>query len=200
MAAVVSPLRAFNIAVRTAHLGIAGVLLGGHVFKVAASHLLPFLYFVIVTGAALSVIELYPDWRGLFELRSLILGAKLLMLAAIPWFWDYRVAILVFVLVLASVGSHMPRRLRHLSLLESRTPQRAIPHKTLKCEIIHSCLYLLAIDWLALLKKFISEISWRAWSSRLATTWSKALSLVPALRSSDSGKVIPSGWLLSQLK
>ncbi|MBV8072634.1 MAG: hypothetical protein JO270_22210, partial [Acidobacteriaceae bacterium] len=102
------------------HIGITGVLFGGHCFNVAASRLLPFLYLAIATGAALAVIETYPDWRGLFELRSLLLGAKLLMLCAIPWFWAYRVTILALVLTLASVGSHMPRRFRHFSVLEWR--------------------------------------------------------------------------------
>jgi len=120
MATLVSPQRAWNIAARTAHIGITGVLLGGHVFNVSASRLLPFLYSAIATGVVLALIELYPNWRGLFELRTLVLGAKLLMLTAIPWLWDYRVSILVFVLVLASVGSHMPGRFRHFSVIERR--------------------------------------------------------------------------------
>ena len=120
MAAVVSPLRASNIAVRTAHIGITGVLLGGHFFGIAASRLLPILYLAILTGVVLAAIELYPDWRALFEVRTLVIGAKLLMLCSIPFLWDFRVAILVIVLVLASAGSHMPRRLRHFSILNGR--------------------------------------------------------------------------------
>jgi len=120
MAVVVSALRGSNIAVRTAHIGITGVLLGGHFFGIAASRLLPILYVAILTGAALAAIEIYPDWRGLFELRTLVLGAKLLLLCSIPFLWDHRVAILAVVLVLASAGSHMPRRLRHFSIRNLR--------------------------------------------------------------------------------
>jgi hypothetical protein len=120
MAAVVPPLRASNIAVRSAHIGITGVLLGGHFFGIAASRLLPILYLAILTGAVLAAIEIYPDWRGLFELRTLVIGAKLLALCFIPFLWDYRVTILVVVLALASAGSHMPRRLRHFSIRSLR--------------------------------------------------------------------------------
>jgi hypothetical protein len=42
------------------------------------------------------------------------------LLCLIPWLWQYRVPILVAVIVIASVGSHMPRRFRHYSLLHRR--------------------------------------------------------------------------------
>jgi len=117
MAPVISALRAWNIALRTAHIGITGMLLGGHFFAIPAIRLLPFLYLAILTGAALAVFELYPDWRGLFEVRSLLIAVKLLLLGSIPWLWNYRVAILIIVLTIASAGAHMPRRIRHFSIL-----------------------------------------------------------------------------------
>jgi|SRR5271166_64150 len=117
MAPAISATRAWNIAFRTAHIGVTGVLLGGHVFQIPAVRLLPFLYFSILTGAALGIIDIFPDWHGLFEIRSLAIAAKLLMMGSIPWLWSYRVAILVGVLVIASASSHMPRRLRHFSIL-----------------------------------------------------------------------------------
>ena len=118
MAAVVSATRAWNITLRTAHIGVMGMLLGGHFFQVPAARLLPLLYLAILTGAALGIVELSPDWRGLFEFRSLVIAAKLLLLVSIPWLWDYRVPILIAVLVMASVGSHLPRQIRHFSILQ----------------------------------------------------------------------------------
>ena len=38
---------------------------------------------------------------------------KLLLLAVIPFFWQYRVPLLLAIVVVASVGSHMPSRFRH---------------------------------------------------------------------------------------
>ena len=116
--AAVSAARACNIALRTAHIGATGVLLGGHSFGVAAGRLLPVLYMAILTGAALGIAEVYPNWRGVFEVRSLVIASKLLLLCLIPLLWNCRVAILMIVVGVASAGSHMPRRLRHYSVLE----------------------------------------------------------------------------------
>src|SRR5271166_7063241 len=113
----VSAARACNIALRTAHIGATGVLLGGHFFGVAAGRLLPLLYLAILTGAALGIAEVYPNWSGVFEVRSLVIASKVLLLCLVPLLWDYRFAILIVVLVMASAGSHMPRRYRHYSVL-----------------------------------------------------------------------------------
>ena len=118
MAPAVSAARACNIALRTAHIGVTGLLLGGHFFGIAAGRLLPLLYMAILTGAALGIAEVYPNWSGVFEVRSLVIAAKLVLLCLIPLLWDYRVGILLMVLVMASAGSHMPRRFRHYSVLE----------------------------------------------------------------------------------
>ena len=118
MAPGISASRAGNIALRTAHIGVTGMLLGGHFFGIAAERLLPLLYLAILTGAALAAAELYPNWRGVFEVRSLVIASKVLLLCFVPLLWQYRVAILIVVLAMASAGSHMPRRYRHYSVLE----------------------------------------------------------------------------------
>ncbi len=118
MAPAISASRACNIALRTAHIGVTGILLGGHFFGIAAGRLLLFLYLAILTGAALGIAEIYPDWRGIFEVRSLVIGSKLFLLCLVPLLWEHRVAILLMVLLTASAGSHMPRRFRHYSVLE----------------------------------------------------------------------------------
>lgn len=112
-----SPARALNIACRTAHLGVAGVLVGGHVFGVARERLLFWLLATIVTGAVMVVLEAWPGFRWFHEGRGLMTLAKLALLALIPWFWPYRAWLLAAVIVLASVGSHMPARFRYYSLL-----------------------------------------------------------------------------------
>ena len=120
MAPGLSASRACNIALRTAHIGATGVLLGGHFFGVAAARLLPLLYIAILTGAALGVAEVYPNWRSIFEVRSLVIASKVLLLCLVPLLWNYRVAILFVVLMVASAGSHMPRRFRHYSVVEQQ--------------------------------------------------------------------------------
>lgn len=112
--------RVLNIAFRTAHIGVTGVLFGGYVFDVAADQLLIWLYAAIITGTVLIAIEAYPRWWWFYQGRGLAAIVKLLLLCLIPWLWEYRVAILVVVVVIASVGSHMPARFRYYSFVHKR--------------------------------------------------------------------------------
>ncbi|MDK1024179.1 MAG: hypothetical protein QGD92_08115 [Gammaproteobacteria bacterium] len=114
------PGRVLNIAFRTAHIGVTGVLFGGYVFDVAAEQLLIWLYATILTGAVLIAIEAYPHWWWFYQGRGLAAIAKLLLLCLVPWLWDYRIPILVVVIVIASVGSHMPARFRYYSFVHQR--------------------------------------------------------------------------------
>ena len=112
--------RIWNIAFRTAHIVAAAGLFGGHVFEVPAEQLLWWLYVTIFTGSVLMLLEAYPNLSWCYQPRGACVLVKLGLLIAIPWFWDYRVPILIVVLIIASVGSHMPRRYRHYSLMHRR--------------------------------------------------------------------------------
>jgi hypothetical protein len=105
------------MAFRTIHIGVTGILFGGHVFDVAAERLLIWLYLSIATGIGLIVIEAYPSCRWFYQGRGVAVLFKLVLLGIVPLLWDYRVAILSAVIVIASVGSHMPGRFRYYSLL-----------------------------------------------------------------------------------
>ena len=114
------PPRFWNIALRTAHLAVSGALFGGHVFGQSAERLLMWLYCTLGTGAALGMIEAYPRLSWCYEARGICVLTKLLLIGSILWLWPYRVPILVAVIVIGSVGSHMPRRYRHFSVLHGR--------------------------------------------------------------------------------
>jgi hypothetical protein len=43
--------------------------------------------------------------------------AKLVLVALVPWCWPWRLPILLAVVVIASVGSHMPARFRYYSVI-----------------------------------------------------------------------------------
>lgn len=112
--------RAISIALRTLHLAAFGVLLGGHAFDVEAEKLLPYLSLTILSGIGLITTEVYAVGLYWFFLgKGLMVLAKLGLLLAVPVFWEQRVALLL-VVVIASVGSHMPARYRHYSLLHRR--------------------------------------------------------------------------------
>jgi pheromone shutdown protein TraB len=94
-----------------------GVLLGGHAFDVSRDRLLPALQWTIATGVVLAVLEMGMSLVWLHQLRGLMTMAKIGLLFLVPCFWADRLWILMAVVVLASVGSHMPARFRYYSLL-----------------------------------------------------------------------------------
>lgn len=112
--------RVLGIALRTAHLIAFGTLLGGHVFAVDPPRLVPFLIATITTGGGLMALELASTCAWLFTGAGLAVLVKLALLLAVLAFWEQRVTFLVLVVVVASVGAHMPSRFRHRSFLPGR--------------------------------------------------------------------------------
>ena len=110
-------IRALNIILRTAHIGSMGVLLGGHAFDVASERLMLSLWLVIGTGLALAALEAGPRLLWFHQGRGVMTMTKLLLICAVPFAWEYRLPILLTVVVIASVGSHMPARFRYYSVL-----------------------------------------------------------------------------------
>jgi len=105
--------RVWSILFRTLHLLAISILVGGHAFNAPIDPLLPMLYLAIVSGVGMAFIEAYPSWRVLFQGWGILVAIKLALLCAVPFAWSHRFAILVVVLVIASIGSHMTKRLRH---------------------------------------------------------------------------------------
>ena len=112
--------RALNIAFRTCHLGAVSILLGGHFFGVEPAKLYPALGFSVATGVGLIVLESYGSWVWWVQGRGVAVLIKLGLLCLVPVFWSWRVPILLMILVIASVGSHMPSRYRYYSFLHRR--------------------------------------------------------------------------------
>ena len=112
--------RFWNIAARTIHIAATGALFGGYCFGVDGVQLRPWLECTIASGALLALLEAYPTFRWWHEMRAAMTFGKVLLLAALPWFWEYRVQVLMAVIALGSVGSHMPRGFRYYSFLERR--------------------------------------------------------------------------------
>lgn len=124
--------RAFNVALRTLHLGAFGTLLGGHVFDVQPERLLPALGLTVLSGAGLVGLELYQTLRWLVLVKGLVILTKLALLACVLLFWEARVPILLAVVALASVSAHMPARFRNHALLFRRG--RSAPAPLLACD------------------------------------------------------------------
>jgi hypothetical protein len=112
--------RAWNVGARTVHLAATGAVLGGHVFGVPADVLLPWLWVGIASGAVMLAVELYTSFDWLTQVGGLAVVLKLALLCAVPYAWSARVPILFAVVALAGVGSHMPGKYRHYSVLYGR--------------------------------------------------------------------------------
>ena len=112
--------RWWNIGARTIHLAATGLLLGGHAFGADEGALMPLLWVAIASGAAMIAIEVYPTAHWVHQVCALFVYAKLGILCLVPLLWEHRVPMLLGVVVLASVGSHAPRRVRHYSIWRRR--------------------------------------------------------------------------------
>ncbi len=112
--------RAWNIALRTGHIAAMAVLVGAYVFDAPPEDLLPALWWTVGTGVALSVCEtgFQTDW--FHQLRGVATIFKVALIGVIsvcPFCSQHRVAVLMVVVVIASVASHMPARFRYYSFL-----------------------------------------------------------------------------------
>lgn len=112
--------RFWNVLARTLHLAAFGLLLGGSVYDVDPARMTPALIATIVTGTLLVVLELGQDARWPFLGKGLCVLTKLVLLLLVPVVPGARVPLLVVVVVVAGVGSHMPREFRHYSVLDRR--------------------------------------------------------------------------------
>ena len=113
--------RAWNVAARTVHLAVTGTLLGGHVFGASAEALVPLLWAAVGSGAVMFGLELYTSFDWLTQIGGLVTVTKLAVLCVIPFAWSARVPLLFVVVAMAGVGSHMPGKYRHYSLLDGRS-------------------------------------------------------------------------------
>ena len=112
--------RSLRTTLRTAHTLAFGTYYGGHVFSVAPEGLLPALAAVMVTGGAFMAFEIWraPVWVA--QIRGVACYLKLALLLSVAACWEYRIAILTLVVVIATVISHAPGRVRYYSLLHMR--------------------------------------------------------------------------------
>jgi len=111
--------RTWNITARTVHLAAMGILLGGYAFAVEPSRLVPSLLACVVSGLILTALETSGRLTWFHQGRGLVTFAKLLLICAVPLCkasWSLQMAALMGIVVLASVGSHMPARFRYYSV------------------------------------------------------------------------------------
>lgn len=112
--------RAMRTTLRCAHMIAFAAYYGGHLFSVEPGRLLSALAAVVVTGGTFMGFEIWraPVW--VVQIRGVACYLKVALLLSVAAYWEHRIAILSLVVVIATVISHAPGRLRYYSLLHQR--------------------------------------------------------------------------------
>jgi len=121
--------RGISIGFRTLHLLASGLLIGGHAFGAEPQRLITLLYLTVGSGLGLILLELYRSCDWVYQGMGLLVIVKTVITVLAGVWWEQRVPLLCIVVVLGSVGSHMPASYRHYSLrdgavLQDHTPNR----------------------------------------------------------------------------
>ncbi len=112
--------RAWQIAARTVHLAAMGLVLGGVAFHVPEAPLRLPIVLTVASGLGLLGIDLWKSGDFLFQGNGAAVLLKLALLGAGLLLPEARLDCYLAATAVASVGSHMPRKLRHWSFLERR--------------------------------------------------------------------------------
>jgi hypothetical protein len=111
-------MRWLNIGARTGHIAVTGILFGGLVLAVDFVRLGRWHLLTIVTGLILLALEWTHDSRWPHRGKGLLVLLHLglcLLIHALP---TLTVPLLWCILISGCIGSHMPRRYRHWSILQ----------------------------------------------------------------------------------
>jgi len=112
--------RVVDIVLRTAHIATIGVVVGGAWLGVPAEQFAAWWHGAAGTGVGLIVSEIAQGRHWPHQGRGLMLWAKLLLLAPALVWPAWLPAALLGAVAIGSIGSHMPRRFRHWSLVHRR--------------------------------------------------------------------------------
>lgn len=126
-------MRWLGIGARTVHIGVAAVLFGGTLLVVPFARLTFWHHATIASGCLLLALEWGHDSRwphrgkGLLALLHLSLC---LLIHAMP---SLTVPLLWLILVSGCIGSHMPRRYRHWSIVQGWEVKRIVSNSDTNC-------------------------------------------------------------------
>jgi hypothetical protein len=109
--------RAAEILLRTAHIGTTGVLFGGAIFAVPFARMFSWHQVAIATGGGLALMGISQSRHWPYQVRGVMALTHVGLLGLIHLHPEYRAEILATVLIIGSVGSHMPSDIRHWSLV-----------------------------------------------------------------------------------
>jgi hypothetical protein len=121
--------RGISIGFRTLHLLASGLLIGGHAFGAEPQRLSALLYLTVGSGIGLILLELYRSCDWVYQGMGFLVIVKTVVTVLAGVWWEQRVPLLGLVVVLGSVGSHMPANYRHYSLRHGRVLEDHAPNR-----------------------------------------------------------------------
>lgn len=111
-------MRWLTIAARTAHIATTGVLFGGLLLVVDFIRLASWHWWAVASGAVLLTLEWLHDRCWPHRGKGLLVLFHLGLCLLIHFLPTLMVPLLWLILISGGIGSHMPRRYRHWSVIE----------------------------------------------------------------------------------
>ncbi len=112
--------RALDVVLRTAHVAVTSVMVGGAVCEASLGQLMLWHNLAILTGCALVLSEIYHSRHWMYQGRGAMVVIHVGLLGIIHIRPDLMVQVLIAVLIFGMVGSHMPKSLRYWSFIHRR--------------------------------------------------------------------------------
>jgi len=112
--------RWLDVVLRTAHVLVISVVLGGAVFKIPVYQLLPWQYLAIATGSALIASEVSHRRHWPYQGRGVMVFIHAGLFSLVCFRPDLAIPYLLAALVFGMVGSHMPKKYRYWSFIHWR--------------------------------------------------------------------------------
>jgi hypothetical protein len=111
------PARALDIVLRTSHIGVSGVVLGGLVLGVSLENLVFWGRLAALTGLGLIASEVMHSRRWPYQGRGVMVMVHVALVGAAHLWSSAMVPLYWLALAVGSTGSHMSRKWRHWSFL-----------------------------------------------------------------------------------
>ncbi len=102
-----------KVLARSAHVVLSGIYLGSLVFNIELVDRLPWFLATMFSGLLMICLDLYESGAFLLQLRGLVVGAKLILLACVPMFGAAGVWILAIVAFFSVISSHATSNFRY---------------------------------------------------------------------------------------
>ncbi len=108
--------RGLKIFLRSFHVLLVAVLVGGSILEVETALLRAWLVGALASGLLIFLLDLHESGAFLLQVRGVVVLAKIGLLAALPWLGAWQPWVLGGLVVVSVLSSHAPSRVRYLAV------------------------------------------------------------------------------------